>query len=93
MRTAAVYFVYANCVFWAGFSGLIDSGFWGILSFIGYFPASLVQLLVVRPLVDVLDGRGMHIAIFMADVIFGTMWWFMVDRVWRKRQDRRWSRS
>jgi hypothetical protein len=94
MRAALTYFVYANLVFWSGVTGHLDDFGWGILSFAGYFPASLiVQTYIAIPLDVRLGWREQYIVLYVTDVCMGTLWWFAIATAWHKWMARKASQN
>lgn len=85
ISVASLYFVLSNTVFCLGVTGRIDAFFWGLFSFLGYWPFSLVTRYVWRSMIDNLNIYDSyippfklyapHVVTYAFDVVLGTLWW------------------
>jgi hypothetical protein len=85
---AGFYFLYANTVFFLGSSGKIDGIIWGMLSFFAYWPFSTIPRYLWRNVFEKWNLYDMyltplklyvpHCITYVFDVIFGTLWWWII---------------
>jgi len=90
VKVPLIYFAFSNVIFVAGVHGMLDSFFWGFLSFIIYWPFSHVTHQVwhiiqgTPPSIDnnrlvFLGLSKAQLLIYSLDVIAGTTWWWVLS--------------
>lgn len=98
LKISIVYFCYAMIVFLGGVNQKIDAFIWAFLSYIGYWPCSIVTSFVRDGVLEhgqifnqsyrILGLSLFQVAIFILDVVVGTAWWMTASLIFIKMKVR-----